>query len=76
MRAGEHEASTPMGEGGGQQGCGPLIAPSSEKMRPLRQQVFERVRASGHIPRVQLAKDLGVSPASVTTTTSELIRWA
>ena len=54
-------------------GCGPLIPPLSESMRPLRQQVFERVRASGLIPRVQVAKDLGVSPASVTTITSELI---
>lgn len=57
----------------GQRGCGPLIPPLSESMRPLRQQVFERVRASGLIPRVQVAKDLGVSPASVTTMTSELI---
>jgi predicted NBD/HSP70 family sugar kinase len=73
MRAGGQEAATPMGEGGGRQGCGPLIAPSSESLRPLRQQVFERVRASGHVPRVRLARDLGVSPASVTTTTSELI---
>ncbi len=55
------------------QGCGPLIAPWSEQMRPLRQQVFERIRAQGLIARVQLAKDLGVSPASVTTITSELI---
>jgi predicted NBD/HSP70 family sugar kinase len=54
-------------------GCGPLIPPLSESMRPLRQQVFERVRASGLIARVQVAKDLGVSPASVTTITSELI---
>ena len=69
MCASGHEAETPMGEGGGQQGCGPLIAPSSEFLRPLRQQVFERVRASGHVPRVQLAKDLGVSPSSVTTST-------
>ncbi|OYU39835.1 MAG: XylR family transcriptional regulator [Pseudorhodobacter sp. PARRP1] len=57
----------------GTRGCGPLIPPLSESMRPLRQQVFERVRASGLIPRVQVAKDLGVSPASVTTITSELI---
>lgn len=57
----------------GKRGCGPLIAPLSESMRPLRQQVFERVRASGLIARVQVAKDLGVSPASVTTITSELI---
>jgi predicted NBD/HSP70 family sugar kinase len=54
-------------------GCGPLIAPLSESMRPLRQQVFEQVRASGLIARVQVAKDLGVSPASVTLMVSELI---
>ena len=54
-------------------GCGPLIPPLSETTRPLRQQVFERVRAAGLIARVQLAKELGVSPASVTTITSELI---
>ncbi|MBZ4689528.1 MAG: hypothetical protein JG765_779 [Cereibacter sp.] len=54
-------------------GCGPLIPPLSDTLRPLRQQVFERVRAAGLIARVQVAKDLGVSPASVTTITSELI---
>lgn len=54
-------------------GCGPLIPPLSETTRPLRQQVFDRVRAAGQIPRVQLAKELGVSPASVTTATQELI---
>jgi predicted NBD/HSP70 family sugar kinase len=54
-------------------GVGPLIAPLSDTLRPLRQQIFERVRAAGLIPRVQVAKDLGVSPASVTTITSELI---
>jgi predicted NBD/HSP70 family sugar kinase len=64
----------PLGEDGqGRRGCGPLIAPLSESMRPLRQQVFERVRAAGLMPRVQVAKELGVSPASVTTITSELI---
>jgi predicted NBD/HSP70 family sugar kinase len=57
----------------GRKGVGPLIPPLSESLRPLRQQVFERVRAAGLIARVQVAKDLGVSPASVTTTTSELI---
>ena len=57
----------------GRRGCGPLIPPLSDTLRPLRQQVFERVRAAGTIPRVQVAKDLGVSPASVTTITSELI---
>jgi predicted NBD/HSP70 family sugar kinase len=56
-----------------QPGCGPLIPPLSETMRPLRQQVFDRIRAAGQIARVQLAKELGVSPASVTTLTGELI---
>ena len=60
-------------EGAARKGCGPLIPPLSDTARPLRQQVFERVRAAGLIPRVQLAKELGVSPASVTTITSELI---
>src|SRR5690606_40149945 len=54
-------------------GVGPLIPPLSEAQRPLRQQVFDRVRAAGLIPRVALAKELSVSPASVTTITQELI---
>ena len=54
-------------------GCGPLIQPLSETARPLRQQIFERVRAAGQMARVQLAKELCISPASVTTITSELI---
>ncbi len=54
-------------------GVGPLIPPLQDSLRPLRQQVFERVRAEGLIPRVQVAKDLGISPASVTTLTMELI---
>lgn len=54
-------------------GVGPLIPPLSETTRPLRQQIFERVRAAGLIARVQVAKELGVSPASVTTLTQELI---
>lgn len=61
------------GGGEGRMGVGPLIPPLTESQRPLRQQVFELVRAAGLIPRVQLAKDLGVSPASVTTISSELI---
>jgi len=55
------------------QGVGPLIQPFSETLRPLRQQVFERIRAAGALPRVQVAKELGVSPASITAITSELI---
>ena len=61
------------GLAGVEAGCGPLIPPLSDAQRPMRQQVFERVRAAGQIARVQVAKDIGVSPASVTTLTSELI---
>jgi len=57
----------------GRTGVGPLIRPLSDAQRPLRQQVFELVRAAGLIPRVQVAKDLNISPASVTTISSELI---
>ncbi|MGJ3262572.1 MAG: ROK family protein [Salinarimonas sp.] len=55
------------------QGVGPLLRPLAEGQRPLRQQVFERIRAAGALARVQIAKDLGVSPASVTAVTSELM---
>jgi predicted NBD/HSP70 family sugar kinase len=55
------------------QGCGPIIPPPTDSLRPLRQQVFERVRAAGTVARVQLARDLAVSPASVTLATAELI---
>ncbi|NEY91949.1 ROK family transcriptional regulator [Tabrizicola oligotrophica] len=63
-----------MAEGGaGRKGVGPLIPPLTETQRPLRQQIFERIRAAGHIPRVTLARELDVSPASVTTICAELI---
>lgn len=53
-------------------GCGPII-PRHEGQRPLRQQVFERIRAAGRIPRAELARELGISPASVTAMTADLI---
>ena len=56
-------------------GCGPLVAPALQSARAsLRQQIFESVRAAGHLPRVQIAKGLGISPATVTTLSSELIQ--
>jgi len=70
MRANDGES---LRMGVGLPGCGPQIPPLSESSRPLRQQVFERVRAAGFMPRVQVAKELSVSPATVTTLTSELI---
>ena len=54
-------------------GCGPDIVSAGDSVRPLRQQIFERVRALGAVSRAQVAKELGVSPASVTTLTSDLI---
>ncbi len=60
-------------EASAQKGVGPLIPPLPDLLRPLRQQVFERVRAAGLIARVQVAKELGVSPATITTLTADLI---
>ncbi len=54
-------------------GVGPLIPPLSDNLRPIRLQVFERIRAAGLIARVQLAKELNISPATVTTITADLI---
>ena len=58
---------------GAETGCGPLLPGQEGQVKPLRQQVFERVRAAGLTPRIDVAKDLGVSPGSVTQITSELI---
>ena len=63
----------PQRMGAASQGCGPMIPPLAETSRPLRQQIFERVRAAELMPRVQVARELAVSPATVTTLTSDLI---
>lgn len=55
------------------QGVGPLVRAPAEGQRPLRQLVFEQIRAAGALPRVQIAKDLAVSPATVTAVTAELL---
>ncbi|PRX38029.1 Sugar kinase of the NBD/HSP70 family, may contain an N-terminal HTH domain [Meinhardsimonia xiamenensis] len=55
------------------EGFGPLISAEETPLRPLRQQIYERIRASGRIARIDLARDLGVSPASVTATAAELL---
>ena len=54
-------------------GCGPLLALPQDDTRPLRQQVFEQVRANGQMPRMDVARKLNISPGSVTTITSDLI---
>ncbi len=54
-------------------GCGPLLPQGTRTDRPLRQQIFECVRAAGALPRVDVARALDVSPGSVTTITGDLI---
>ncbi len=58
---------------GGRRGCGPLVPPLTDTQRPARLQAFEAIRAAGRIARAQLARDLGISPASITALTAELI---
>ncbi len=53
-------------------GCGPLLAVPSET-RPLRQRLLEQLRASGRASRVDLSRELGISPASVTAVAGDLI---
>lgn len=54
-------------------GCGPFGAGAERDQRPLRQQVFERVRAEGRIARADITRALGVSPGSVTALTADMI---
>ena len=54
-------------------GCGPLMPPIRDSARPLRQQVFEHMRGAGLCARIDVANNLGVSPASVTAITTELL---
>ncbi len=56
-----------------QAGCGPVLANATPVPRPLRQMLFEYVRAHGKTARVEIARALGVSAASVSATTAELI---
>ena len=55
------------------EGCGPLNADASDLGRPLRLRIFDYVRASGLVSRSQIAKDLRVSPGSVSPLAAELI---
>ncbi|WP_075221834.1 ROK family protein [Acuticoccus yangtzensis] len=55
-----------------QTGCGPLL-PVVTETRPLRQRLFESLRAAGASSRADLARWLDCSPASVTAVSAELI---
>ena len=68
-----HEELPVINETTNRDGCGPILAKGPDSARSLRQRIFESVRAAGNAPRVQIAKGLGISPATVTTLTSDLI---
>jgi predicted NBD/HSP70 family sugar kinase len=55
------------------EGCGPKLPGSGAEVKPLRQMVFEHVRASGHAARADIARALKISAGSVTAITSDLI---
>lgn len=54
-------------------GSGPMLVNAHPGAKPLSQQVLERIRAAGRISRSDVAKDLGVSPGSVTAIVSGLM---
>jgi predicted NBD/HSP70 family sugar kinase len=54
-------------------GCGPMLLAAGREVKPLRQQVFEHVRAAGRAARADVTRALGISGGSVTTLTSDLI---
>ena len=55
------------------QGCGPIRPESEAPATSLRHRIFECVRAAGEISRIDVAKHLRVSPASVTPLVAELL---
>ncbi len=68
-----YDEITGSGFEGGPAGCGPLLPGPGVGSKPLRQQVFEHVRAAGRTARADVARALGISAGSVTTLTSDLI---
>lgn len=55
------------------QGCGPLLQGPFHDAKPLRQKVFEHVRATGLAARADVSRALGISAGTVTQLTSDLI---
>ncbi len=54
-------------------GCGPILRGTGAEIKPLRQQVFEHVRASGRAARADVTRALGISAGSVTALASDLL---
>lgn len=57
----------------GDAGCGPQLPSMGAAPKPLRQQVFEYIRAKGQAARSDIARDLFISAGSATTITADLI---
>ena len=55
-------------------GCGPLLSEVVMVQKPMRQRIFEHVRACGQTARTDITRALGISPGSATTLTAELIQ--
>ncbi|RVT85381.1 ROK family transcriptional regulator [Rhodobacteraceae bacterium CCMM004] len=71
MAAAENRLESQSGDAG--TGVGPLHLSTAAPALPLRQVVFEAVRAKGRAARSELARGLNVSPASVSAVTNDLI---
>ena len=61
------------GNDGALAGCGPLLSNVAPVARPLRHVLFDHVRAQGGTTRAEMGRALGVSAASVSAVTSDLI---
>ncbi|WMS40895.1 ROK family transcriptional regulator [Acuticoccus sp. MNP-M23] len=69
----QRDAAGGAGPGGADApGCGPLL-PSPSETRPLRHRLLEHLRAAGRASRVDLSRELCISPASVTAVAGDLI---
>lgn len=66
IAADNHESESPSG-------CGPLLPVGAADTKPLRQQIFEHVRAAGRAARTDVTRALAISAGSATTLTADLI---
>ncbi|MBV6658684.1 MAG: ROK family transcriptional regulator [Devosiaceae bacterium] len=72
-RTGPEDAEGPRAPDTLPTGYGPMLGGSARATAPLRNQVFDTVRAAGRIARADLARALGISAGSVTSLTSDLL---
>jgi predicted NBD/HSP70 family sugar kinase len=54
-------------------GCGPVLQTDTTRATPLKQQIFEHVRANGRAARADIARALKISAGSATSITADLI---